>query len=142
MNLAFREAWASVFSIATQYGDIQYPYAGDSKYTDVDENTDRIREVDLDNEGMSRFSPGQYFENMNAGALWDIFVTLDNNANPGDGSDVPGHAPLSMIWAISRDYQPENIIDFWNSWFREYDYEAEMTYIFEGHEMPFIKPGQ
>lgn len=141
MNLAFREAWASVFSIATQYGDIQYPYAGDSKYTDVEENASWTLEVDLDNEGTWRYSPGQYFENMNAGALWDIFVTLDREAGPGDGSDVPGHVPLSMIWAVSRNHRPDSILDFWNSWFLEYDYEAEMTSIFEGHEMRFVRPG-
>ncbi|MCF7972824.1 MAG: hypothetical protein K9N55_03305 [Phycisphaerae bacterium] len=134
MNLAYREAWASVFSIATQSGDTLWPNAGDSKYSDVDEEGSWTLTVDLDNIGGSEFSPGQYFENMNAGALWDIF-----DGNDGVHVDETLSDPsLSMIWTISRYYKPENIIDFWNSWFRDYDYEHDMKYIFESHQMPFV----
>ncbi len=141
MNLAFREAWASLFSIATQYGDIRYPFSGDSKYTDMDEESDKAFTINLDNDGAAEFSPGQYFENMNAGALWDIFEDIDTMNNWVDGDDISNGPSLSMIWAISRDYQPDNIIGFWNSWFQDYDYEQEMKGIFEAHEMPFVKPG-
>jgi hypothetical protein len=139
MNLAFSEAWASVFSIATQYGDTTYPTSGDSKYIDADEQGLWTLIVDLDNVGRAEFSPGQYFENMNAGVLWDIFDDQKEGINDGDTLSDPS---LSKIWTIMRDYKVESIVDFWNSWFLDYDYESEMNYIFETHEMPFVRPGQ
>lgn len=140
MNLAFREAWASLFSIATQYGDTGYPYSGDSQYDDLDEQGDWSLTVDLANDfEEGQFSPGQYYENMNAGALWDIF---DDKIGGFGSKDTLSDPSLTMIWTISRDYKPESIVDFWNSWFRSYDHEQEMKYIFNAHGMPFVKPGQ
>ncbi len=137
MNLAFREAWPTVFAIATQYGDRRFPLSGRSTYDDRDEEGDWTFTADLDNMGKPEFSPGQYYGNMNSGALWDIF---DNRNEASNGNDTLSDPSLSMIWTISRDYKPENIIDFWNNWFQKYDYEQEMKYIFETHEMPFVKP--
>ena len=76
---------------------------------------------------------------MNTGALWDIF---DNKNDGIIGNDTLSDPSLSMIWAISRDYTPDNILDFWNSWFLDYDYEQEMKYIFNAHNMSFAKPGE
>ena len=136
MNLAFREAWASLFSIATQYGDRGFYDSGDTRYQDVDEESGSILEVDLETRMDGDYSPGQYFENMNTCALWDIFDdSVDDNDKLSDTS-------LQKIWTISRDYKPDNIEGFWDSWFRNYDYEQEMKDIFETHEMPFVKPGQ
>ena len=137
MNLAFREAWASLFSIATQYGDTWYPYSGDSYYDDEDEEGGWTIKVDLDNVGENKFSPGQYFENMNTGTLWDIFD--DKNDKP-EGKDTLSDPSLEKIWIISRDYKPEDILDFWNDWFKKYDYEEQMNYIYKIHEMPQQKP--
>ncbi len=137
MNLAFREAWASLFSVATQYGDTWLFQSGDSYYDDYDEESGWSINVDLDNEGEAEFSPGQYFENMNAGALWDIF---DDKNDRISGKDTLSDPSLEKIWTISRDYKPETILDFWNKWFQIYEYEEEMEYIFQGHEMRFDRP--
>ena len=137
MNLAFREAWPTLFCVATQYGDTGYPNSGDSKYTDTDTNANWTFSIDLDNHGTAEFSPGQFYENMNAGALWDVF---DHDDDGVEDNDTVSDASLAMIWAISRDHQPENILDFWNSWFLHYEHDAAMKYIFETHEMNFDIP--
>ncbi len=139
MNLAFREAWASLFSIATQYGDTRHPNSGDSKYDDRDDAADWTWTVDLNTAGGTEFSPGEYFENMNAGALWDIF---DDHNDDTVGGETLSDPSLSKIWSISRDYKPDNIIDFWHSWFLDYDHAQDMEYIFESHEMRFVTHGQ
>jgi hypothetical protein len=139
MNLAFREAWASLFSIATQRGDSWYLNSGDTRYQDVDEGSGETLEVDLEEDTDSHNSPGQYFENMNCCALWDIF---DDHNDGEDNNDTLSDTSLSKIWTISRDYQPDDIIDFWNSWFQSYDYASEITRIFRDHEMSFPKPEQ
>lgn len=140
MNLAFREAWATVFSIATQYGDSHYPYSGDSQYQDEDENANWSFIVELDCKRNYSHLEGQFYEHMNAGAMWDVFATIDNNGGADDDLSV---APsFSMIWGVSRDHKPDDIIGFWDSWFLDYDYEQELTSIFEAHGMPFVKPGQ
>ena len=136
MNLAFREAWASLFSVATQYGDTGYSNSGDTKYQDVDENGEKTLAFDLEIKALGDYSPGQYFENMNANVLWDIF---DDSV---DDNDTLSDTSLQKIWTISRDHKPDNIVGFWDSWFRNYDYEQEMKHIFEAHEMPFVKPGR
>jgi hypothetical protein len=139
MNLAFREAWASLFSIATQYGDTSFPSSGSSVYHDLDEASNWTLKADLENDSGKEYSPGQYFENMNACALWDIF---DDKNDTADADDTLSDPSLLKIWTISRDYKPENIVGFWNSWFRNYDDERVMKSIFEAHEMPFVKPDQ
>ncbi len=139
MNLAFREAWASLFSIATQRGDFWYPNSGDTRYHDVDEGSGKTFKVDLEEDTDAHDSPGQYFENMNCCALWDIF---DDHDSRDDDNDTLSDTSLSKIWTISRDYQPDDIIDFWNSWFQSYDYASEITRIFRDHEMSFPKPEQ
>lgn len=136
-NLAFREAWASLFSIATQRGDTWYPNSGDTWYQDLDEGSGETLEVDLEGGTGAHDSPGQYFENMNCGALWDIF---DDNNDGQDNNDTLSDTSLSKIWTITRDFKPDDIIDFWNSWFQSYDYASEITRIFRDHEMSFIKP--
>ncbi len=135
MNLAFREGWATIFSIATQYGDTGYIGSGDSNYDD--EEDEWTLKVDLDNIGEDDFIPGQYFENMNAGAMWDIF---DDNEDGDDGDDTISDPSLVKIWTISRDYKPDNIRDFWDNWFGKYEHEQEMKYIFEKHNMSFPMP--
>jgi hypothetical protein len=135
-NLAFRESWASLFSIATQYGDTRYPHSGDTKYQDVDEGAGTTFEVNLESDDDERYAPGEYYENMNCCALWDIF---DEESSDGY-LDLLSDTSLSKIWTTTREYKPDDIVDFWNSWFRNYDYEREMKYIFRNHEMPFAVP--
>ena len=136
-NLAFRESWATLFSIATQYGDTDYPYSGDTRYQDWDEENDKKLEVDLEEDTYDHFKPGEFFENMNCCALWDIFDDKDDRF---DNEDTLSDKALSKIWTIVRDYQPDDIVDFWNSWFQSYDYTSEITRIFQDHEMSFVKP--
>ncbi|MHC4167103.1 MAG: COG1361 family protein [Planctomycetota bacterium] len=135
MNLAFREGWATLFGVATQFGDIGYPGAGDSYYDDGEGGG--AFKVDLDNIGEERYSPGKYFENMVASVLWDIF---DDKNNEADGKDTLSDPSLTMIWTISQDYKSNDIEDFWNDWFKKYEYEQEMKYIFNTHNMWFAVP--
>ena len=135
-SLAFRESWASLFSIATQYGDTRYPTSGDTKYQDTDEAAGTTFEINLESDDDERCTPGEYYENMNCCALWDIF---DEQSSDGY-LDLLSDTSLSKIWTIVREYKPEDILDFWNSWFRNYDYEREMKYIFRNHEMSFPTP--
>ena len=39
---------------------------------------------------------------------------------------------------LPKEVKPDDIIDFWNSWFIPYDYEQEMKRIFKDHEMGFV----
>jgi len=132
-NLAFREAWASLFSVATQYGDTWYPNSGDTKYQDLDELTGKIFDIDLEEDTGAHKSPGQFYESMNCCALWDIF---DDYSYSQDDDDTLSDPSLSKIWAISRCCRPDDIIDFWNGWFQQFDHEAQMTRIFQAHRMP------
>ena len=131
-NLAFREAWPTLFSVATQYGDTWYPNSGDTIYNDTDDQT--ISD-NLEENTSLLSSPGQYFESMNVCTLWDIF---DNHSDSVDNQDTLSDTSLSKIWTISRYDQPYDIIDFWNSWFGRYGYAREITRIFLDHEMTFI----
>jgi len=132
-NLAFREAWASLFSVATQYGDTWYPNSGDTKYQDLDEPSRETFDVDLEEDTGDRKSPGEFYENMNCCALWDIF---DDRSCYQDGNDTLSDTSLSKVWAISRCCGPDDIIDFWNGWFQRFDHEDQMTRIFQAHLMP------
>jgi len=135
-NLAFREAWATLYSIATQYGDKGYPYSGDMKYQDYESEIDYTFEVDLEEGTGAKDSPGQYYENMNTCALWDIF---DDSYSEQDNWDTLNDTSLSKIWSIMNQHRPDDIIDFWNSWLILYDYEEELRGIFRDHEMTFIE---
>lgn len=135
-NLAFREAWATLYSIATQYGDKGYPYSGDMKYQDYESEINYTFEVDLEEGTGANDSPGQYYDNMNTCALWDIF---DDSISEQDNWDALSDTSLSKIWSIMNQYKPDDIIDFWNSWFILYDYEEELRGIFRDHEMTFVE---
>lgn len=137
-NLAFREAWATLFSIATQYGDFTYPYAGDAKYQDYDETLRKRFAVDLESETMYHSQPGEFYENMNACALWDIF---DDNCDAWDNRDTLSDSSLSMIWTVLRQSRPENMKGFWDGWFTKYAYAREMLRIFKDHGMGFPYTG-
>jgi hypothetical protein len=136
-NLAFREAWASFFSIATQYGDTAYPYAGDTKYQDYDEESGKRLEIDLEKDTKNKRQPGEFYENMNCCALWDIFDDSDDRV---DNEDTLSDLTLSKIWTVVRYSQPDDIVDFWNGWFQSFDYADEITRIFQAHGMSFVKP--
>jgi hypothetical protein len=135
-NLTFREAWATLFSVATQYGDTGYEYIGDEKYQDFDQGSNRVFTVNLEEETSAHDSPGQYYDNMNTCALWDIF---DDQSCEEDNLDTLSDTSLSKIWSIMKVHKPDDIIDFWNSWFVLYDYEEELRRIFLDHEMTFIE---
>lgn len=136
-NLAFRESWATLFSIATQYGDTDYPYSGDTRYQDWDEENDKKFEIDLEEDTYDHFKPGEFFENMNCCALWDIFDDKDDRF---DNEDTLSDTSLSKIWTIVRNSQPDDIEGFWNGWFLSFEYTSEITRIFQDHEMSFVKP--
>jgi hypothetical protein len=133
-NLAFREAWATLFSVATQYGDISYPYSGDEKYQDYDEKTRNRFTLDLEEETSHNRQPGEFYLNMNASALWDIF---DDNSDMWDDQDTLSDVSLSKIWTVLRESRPEDIKDFWNGWFERYTFISEMMRIFKANGMPF-----
>jgi hypothetical protein len=123
-NLTFRESWATLFSIATQYGDTSYPYSGDTRYQDQDEESGSEFIIDLEKDTDKKREPGEYYEHMNCCALWDIF----------DDSD-------DKIWTVLLASKPEDIKDFWDGWFACYDdYTSEITRIFQDHRMLFVKP--
>lgn len=146
MNLAFREAWPYLFSIATQYGDTDYPCSGDPNINDFDEGAgsmsiDYDLQEDTSYHASVTMGTGQYYENMVCYALWDIF---DDNDDDGDDDDTLSDTSLSKIWAISLDDKPGEPYDiraFWNGWFaRGYGRETEITRIFRRHKMSFTKP--
>jgi hypothetical protein len=137
MNLAFRESWATLFGIAVQYGDTSYPYAGDAKYQDTDEVAKKTMMLNLETDTYPACSPGEFFDNMTACALWDIFDDQNDTRNYQDTLSDPG---LVKIWTIVRDYKPMDTLDFWNSWFEEYDYRKEMLAIFGNHQINFKCP--
>ncbi len=136
-NLAFREAWATLFSIATQYGDTGYPSAGDAKYQDYDEVTTRALWLDLEADTYGSKSPGEYYENMNCCALWDVF---DDHNDLTDNRDTLSDPGLSRIWTICREDEPNDIVDFWDGWFARYDDAGEMVRNFLHHKMAFKCP--
>ncbi|MHC4205351.1 MAG: COG1361 family protein [Planctomycetota bacterium] len=137
-NLAFRESWATLFSIATQLGDTSYPYSGDAFYQDQDEESDSEFKIDLEKDTDEKREPGEYYEHMNCCALWDIF---DDNDDKVDDDDTMSDPNLSKIWTILLASEPNDIIDFWNGWFASYDdYTSEITRIFQDHRMMFVKP--
>ncbi|MBN2183245.1 MAG: hypothetical protein JW715_15145 [Sedimentisphaerales bacterium] len=135
-NLTFREAWATLFSIATQYGDTRYPYSGDTMYQDDDIESGYTFKIDLEKDTKAHNSPGQYYENMNTCALWDIF---DDNCCNEDNLDVLSDTSLSKTWSVFCEYKPEDIIDFWNGWLQLYDSENDIRGIFLDHEMDFVE---
>lgn len=131
-NLAFREAWATLFAVATQYGDASYPYAGDTKYQDVDEITRKALVVDLEAVTAAHKSPGEYYECMNAGALWDIF---DDTCDAVDNNDTISDLRLARIWATATEAKPSDILDFWNAWFARFGDRREISRVFWDHGM-------
>jgi hypothetical protein len=136
-NLAFREAWATLFSIATQYGDTDYPDSGDTRYQDLDEENSKRLEVDLEEDTYDHCQPGEFYENMNCCALWDIFDDKDDRF---DNKDTLSDITLLKIWTTVQDSKPDDIVDFWNGWFQNFDYTTEITRIFQDHGMSFDLP--
>ncbi len=136
-NLAFREAWATLFAVAVQYGDTGYPYGGDAKYQDEDVIAGKTMMLNLESDTYAARTPGEYFENMNCCALWDVFDDQNDTRNFQDTLSDPG---LVKIWTTVRDHKPKDILDFWNSWFENYEYRKEMTSIFGNHQMSFKYP--
>jgi hypothetical protein len=124
-NLAFREAWATLFGIA-----IQYKQTYSTTYDDYDEISRLTYTVDLEKYSKGNYTPGQYFENMNSCVLWDIF---DNNNDSADNNDTLSDTSMVKIWTTMNLYKPDDIIDFWNGWFKSFQYTAEMTRIFNNH---------
>ncbi len=138
-NLAFREAWATLFSIATQYGDTWYCYSGDVKYQDYDEKLRTRFTLDLEKETGYHRRPGEFYENMNASTLWDIF---DDNCDGVDNRDTLSDTGLTKIWTVLNESKPENMKCFWNAWFERYTYAKEMIRLFSdnGMSFPYLGP--
>ncbi len=138
-NLAFREAWATLFSIATQYGDTWYCYSGDVKYQDYDEKLRTRFTLDLEKETGYHRRPGEFYENMNASTLWDIF---DDNCDGVDNQDTLSDTGLTKIWTVLNESKPENMKRFWNAWFERFSYAKEMIRLFSdnGMSFPYLGP--
>lgn len=132
-NMAFREAWASLYSIAVQYGDKWYPYSGDAVYQDLDEESEWMLWANLESDFDPDYSPGEYFENMNACVLWDIFDDASASESHFDRLSDPG---LEKIWLVSRYYKPDDILQFWDGWCQNYGLEDNIQRIFKMHQMP------
>ncbi len=132
-NLAFREAWATLFSIASQMGDKSYPGSGDTLYQDTDEPSGYTFTADPEWDTKNPKSPGEFYENMNCCTLWDIF----DEATIFEPRDTLSDPALTMIWTVLCEHQPEDIIDFWNGWFECFEHAPDMTRIFRDHQMPF-----
>ena len=135
-NFAFREAWPTLFSIATQYGDTWYPHSGDTKYQDYVEWATWMFEIDLETDTAEHNSPGRYYENMNCCALWDIF---DDANDAVDNNDVVSDPGLVKIWTVTSVCCPNDIEDFWYGWFEYFEEAEAITRIFHDHEMPFLR---
>ncbi|MCP4452930.1 MAG: hypothetical protein GY809_15820 [Planctomycetes bacterium] len=138
-NLAFREAWASLFSIATQHGDT-WGVTADTRYDDRDEASGYVFSIDLERDTKDHDWPGEFHGNMNCCALWDIF---DDYNFSRDDNDVVSDVSLTKIWTICREYRPDDIIDFWQGWVRHFPDEQpeDMMRLFADHEMPFNYQG-
>jgi len=137
MNLAFRESWATLFSIAIQHGDTGYPYSGDAIYNDtLDTTIEHNLEIrpnlnalaEHNNLASSAYLEGEYIESMNCFTLWDVF---DNH---NDNNDDFGDNTLTKIWTISRVNKPNTIQDFWDNWSNK----SEIRNIFKDHQMTFV----
>lgn len=137
-NLAFREAWATLFSVATQYGDVWYPYSGDTKYQDYDEKLKSRFTLDLEQATSYHKQPGEFYITMNAGALWDIY---DDYSDSSDNLDAMSDVSLSKIWTVLREGRPKDIRGFWNGWFERYAFIKEMVRLFKDHGMLFQYTG-
>jgi hypothetical protein len=137
-NLTFREAWATLFSIATQYGEKWHPYSGDAIYQDFEEESESTLIIDLEKDTDKKRDPGEFYDHMTCCALWDIFDDSDDKVDDHDSLSDPN---LSKIWTVLLASEPNDIIDFWNGWFASYDdYTSEITRIFQDHKMSFVKP--
>ena len=136
MNLAFREAWPTLFAIASQLGDTGYPGSGDAWYDDGDF---RISLEELT--GSAGRSPGEFYECQTLGALWDIF---DDPGGERDGGDSLSDSSTRFrrIWQVIDRHRPDNIQEFWDGWVREWGSRQELARIFLAHELGgVIRPG-
>lgn len=141
-NLTFRESWPTLFSIACQYEQSSYPHSGDTKYQDYYSAYQWTYEFDLEQDTFAHYSPGEYFENMNCCALWDIF---DNHKDSVSFGETICDPDLSKIWTIIRAYEPEDLNDFWVGWFHHFgqdDNTEGIIDIFQEHRMTFADSGQ
>ena len=90
--------------------------------------------INLETDTSKKHDPGEFYENMNCCALWDIF---DDNDDHADNEDTLSDTSLSKIWTVFRNSRPDDIEDFWNGWFQSFDYTDEITRIFQDHKMSF-----
>jgi len=129
MNLAFREAWPTVFSVGAQLGDTWYPGSGDSSVDAPFGSYDLEVLTDLQEQ-----EPGQYFEEQTMGVLWDIF---DNNNHAVDNDDsFSDVAPkFNKIWWVVVQHRPDTIQDFWNAWAAEWGDSPALRRILADHQM-------
>ncbi len=141
-NLTFRESWPTLFSIAAQYGDKNYPHSGDTMYQDYYSYYDYLFQIDLEQDTFDNDSPGEYYENMNCCSLWDIF---DDNRDRLSFQETVVDPGLVRIWTIMRDCSPKNIHEFWLGWYNRYFEEGDIEgveWIFERHRMTFAESGE
>ncbi len=140
-NLAFRESWPTLFSIASQYYNSVYPHSGDTKYNDYYSYYNWTYEFDLEEDTFDKGSPGEFYDNMNCCALWDIF---DNNPDNVDFSEEVSDPNLTKIWSVLRGYKPEDMHDFWIGWFHHFGQNVDkdgIIDILQEHRMSFAQSG-
>ncbi|MEJ2649411.1 MAG: hypothetical protein P8016_13510, partial [Sedimentisphaerales bacterium] len=141
-NLAFRESWPTLFSIASQLDDYTYPNSGDTKYQDYSSYYHWTFQFDLETDTFDDESPGEFYESMNCCLLWDIF---DDNRDRMYFEDTVSDPNLSRIWAVIRGYRAEDMSDFWVGWHDRYGQDQDIeavTYLFQEHNMTFAESGQ
>ena len=141
-NLAFRESWPTLFSIAAQYGDKNYPHSGDTMYQDYYSYYDYLFQFDLEQDTFDNDSPGEYYGNMNCCSLWDIF---DDNRDRLSFQETVVDPGLDRTWTIMRDRSPKNLNDFWISWYNRFYDEDDIEgvkWIFSRHNMTFAESSE
>jgi len=151
-NISFSEGFATWYSVA-----VQYPVTGDRTYVDYDldlpgqytlppEGThDLDNDTQLELDSLVWELAGQYFECMNACALWDLYDS--RNTTPDQHRDFLSLG-VDEIWqtvSTGGVNNPDDITEFWPRWFEEFPTlpdagcpNADMTEVFLLHHMTFL----
>jgi len=125
-RLAFDEAWATFFSVASQFIE-----TADPCYNDTEDYTSS---VNLETDTARHYAPGEYYESMIACALWDA---TDDNDDPVDDNDLL-NLDIQPIWSVLSDDKPNTAAAFWDAWLGTHSYKVQMDRVFRDHRMMFL----
>jgi len=128
-RLAFSEAWASFFSVASQYTQTGDPCLDDSE--------DVCYSYNLETDTAKHHTPGQFHESMVACAWWDIFDDHDDGADDCDTLQMP----LGNIWTVLSIDKPDTASSFWDAWTARFNCKIESYRIFKDHRITSLPPG-